>query len=94
MANMVAHPPQHKRDPSNNRHLQKFTRIPSHTAPSPPSHPHTLTLHERIVVSRQDGSAWAVAMGMVTMATDEEVELSLDKLVGVRISSHFVDNVQ
>ena len=81
MANMLAHPP--VRDPasSSNRHLQKFTRQPSspHSSSSPLSHPHTLTLNERVVVSRQDGTSWAVAMGIVTVATGSDVELSLDK---------------
>lgn len=82
MAAMLALPPVKESGASSNRYLQKFTRhqpSPSHSSPSPSSHPHTLTLNERIVVSRQDGTSWAIAMGMVTMITTNEVELSLDK---------------
>ena len=78
MADMRAHSPQQRH--STNRYLQKFTRVVAHLHSSSNSHPHTFTLNERVVVSRQDGSAWAIAMGMVTMATDTEVELSLDRL--------------
>ena len=77
MAGMRAYSPQQRH--STNRYLQKFTQEVAH------SHPHTFTLNERVVVSRQDGSAWAIAMGMVTMATHAEVELSLDRLNHVDI---------
>ena len=91
MGNMLACQP--KRGHSINRHLQKFTRqsSPSHFHTSTLSHPHTHTfsLNERIVVSREDGKAWAIAMGTVTMATDGEIELLLDKLVAtVLVSPH------
>lgn len=39
-----------------------------------------LLLHKRVVVSRQDGSGWAVAIGTVSMViSSTEVQLSLDK---------------
>jgi DNA replication ATP-dependent helicase Dna2 len=86
MADMLACRPQGLPTGPLSRRLQKFvrkrTRHPPHSPHSPhPHHPHTLTPNERMVVSRQDGTAWAVAMGMVTMATDEAVELLIDKPV-------------
>ena len=76
MGNMVACPPVQKSEHTNH-HLQKFIKHRRHTSTSSPHH--TLTLNERIVVSRQDGTAWAVAMGTVTIATENEVELLIDK---------------
>ena len=39
-----------------------------------------LPLHKRVVVSRQDGSGWAVAIGTVSMViSSREVQLSFDK---------------
>ena len=83
MGYMQACQPVRRTEHNSNRHLQKFIRHCNHTpTPSHPhTHTHTLPLNERIVVSRQDGSAWAIAMGTVTMATDTEVELLLDKYV-------------
>ena len=82
MGNMTARQPQPKTEHTN-KHLQKFIKHDHHHHPhtSTSSHPHThsLSLNERVVVSRQDGSAWAVAMGTVTMTNEREVELLLDK---------------
>ena len=88
MGNMLACQP--KRGHSLNRHLQKFTRrcLP-HTSTLSHPHTHTFSLNERIVVSKEDGKAWAIAMGTVTMATDGEIELLQDKLVAtVLVSQH------
>ena len=63
------------------RYSQRFSKCDDHTHKPHSSHPHTHTLtpHERVAVSRQDGSAWAVAMGTVTAAMGDGMELHLDK---------------
>ena len=39
-----------------------------------------LSVHERVVVSRQDGTGWAIAIGTISKAISPgEVQLSLDK---------------
>ena len=77
MGNMVACSPVQRSADRTNHHLQKFVKDRHHTSTSSPHH--TLTINERIVVSRQDRTAWAVAMGSVTKATENEVELLIDK---------------
>ena len=83
MGYMLACRPVKKTEDNSNRHSQNFIRRSDHTSTSPHPHPHThthtLPLNERIIVSQQDGGAWAIAMGTVTMATDTEIELLLDK---------------
>lgn len=44
-----------------------------------PGHGSPLSVHDRVVVSRQDGSGWAIAIGTVSKATSGHVQLSLDK---------------
>ena len=79
MADMLPHQPVRESGSSSNRYLQKFTRESSSSSSSSSPLPHNLTLNERIVVSHEDGSSWAVAMGIVTTANGNGVELSLDK---------------
>ena len=43
------------------------------------THGFPLSVHERVVVSRQDGTGWAIAIGTVSKATSGKVQLSLDK---------------
>ena len=38
-----------------------------------------LSVHDRVVVSKQDGSGWAIAIGTISKATSGQVQLSLDK---------------
>ena len=52
---------------------------PLHTHTPSYSPHHIISPHKRVIVSKQDSSAWAVAMGTVTMTTDKEIELLLDK---------------
>ena len=59
------------------RSLSNTVITPAH----PHTHTHTLSLNERVIVSRQDGAAWAIAMGTVAMTNEGEVELLLDKYV-------------
>ena len=80
MGNMVACKPQPMTAGNAFTHYQqRFIRSPHLT----PSHPHTYThsLNERVVVSREDGKSWAIAVGNVTLTRESEVELLLDKLV-------------
>ena len=80
MGNMLACPPEEKIECVSNYHSQKFIKRHHTSTPSGPhNHTHTLTPNERIVVSRQDGGAWAIAMGTVARATSDEVELLLDR---------------
>ena len=52
--------------------LAKRRKVGTHGLP--------LSVHERVVVSRQDGTGWAIAIGTVSKATSSgEVQLSLDK---------------
>ena len=80
MGYMVACQPEQKAEHTN-RHSQKFIRHCHHTSTPAHPHTHTLSLNERIIVSRQDGAAWAIAMGTVAMTNEGEVELLLDKYV-------------
>ena len=74
----------------NGRYFQRFIKhdedmlstmhmSPLHTHTPTHSPHHIISPHERVIVSRQDGSAWAVAMGTVTKTTNKEIELLLDK---------------
>ena len=67
---------------STGRYSQSFTKVPG----SSPSCGHTLPLmldtNERVFVSHQDGSGWALAMGTVLRVGEgPEVRLDLDKAV-------------
>ena len=72
---------QNRKQNHTNRHWQKFIRRCHHTSTPAHPHTHTLSLKKRVIVSRQDGAAWAIAMGTVAMTNEGEVELLLDKYV-------------
>ena len=40
----------------------------------------SLSINDRVIVSRQDGCGWAVAIGNIKMVKDKSVTLLLDKL--------------
>ena len=60
------------------RHTQTFTQTP----PSPHSSDSLLSVNDGVVISRQDGTGWAVAMGTITKPlSDGEIEVLVDKTV-------------
>ena len=60
------------------RHTQTFIQTP----PSPHSSDSLLSVNDGVVISRQDGTGWAVAMGTITKpVSDGEIEVLVDKTV-------------
>ena len=73
---MFAHPPTFSK--STDRYLQMFTKQPG--CCSSGDLLVSLSTNDRVIISRQDGSAWALAMGVITkVVSGPEVEVSLDK---------------
>ena len=73
---MIAYPPTFSE--STARYLQRFTKQPGCAVAS--SSVLSLSANDRVIISRQDGNAWALAMGVITgIVQGPEVEVSLDK---------------
>lgn len=73
---MVAHPP----TLSSDRYLQRFRKQACFAGSD--NSLLSLCRNDRVVISHQDGSAWALAMGVITkILPGPEVEVLLDKAV-------------
>ena len=73
---MIAHCPTFSKPMD--RYLQKFTKQLGSICPS--NSVTTLSTNDRVIISRQDGSAWALATGVITLIMPGPVvEVSLDK---------------
>lgn len=85
---MVAHPPTFSE--ATRRYCQSFSRSPDSDPFS--SHAHSLSANDRVIVSRQDGSGWAVAMGTVTaVSAGGQMEVLLDKPVPEAAALYRID---
>lgn len=74
---MLAQPPTFTK--STGRYLQSFTKKPGLEVSSSVL---SISTNDRVVISRQDGTGWAIAMGMVTVVLPGPgVVVLLDKAV-------------
>ncbi len=77
-ADMIAHPPTYSKQTE--RYSQTFTRGASSV--SDQNSIISLSANDRIIISCQDGSAWAIAMGSIeSVMPGPEVRVTLDRSV-------------
>jgi hypothetical protein len=89
LANMIARTsssPDNSSGGGGGKLIQSFSKSPPTSDGAAATVDTLLTVHDRVVVSRQDGSSWAVAMGTILSLTCNssgivEVRVLLDKAV-------------